>query len=87
MKSLPKSETAAIPKMTKSDYLATVITRQARRTLMDLQLRAKEALKALSKRDYPLALGAFAGMEERIRKNNQRLQVLCEAAQKQTRKQ
>ena len=72
--------------MARQDYLADLIVREAKRTLRDLHTRSAEALKALNARDYNLALGAFAGLEEQIRKTNNRLQVLCEAAQKQTRK-
>ena len=72
--------------MNEPDHIAAIVVGEAKRTLKDLQTRSIEALKALDAKDYQLALGAFAGLEEQIRKTNNRLQVLSEATQKQTRK-
>src|SRR5579872_1488864 len=69
-KSLPRKASVTKKTMNEPDHIAAIVVGEAKRTLKDLQTRSIEALKALDAKDYQLALGAFAGLEEQIRKTN-----------------
>jgi hypothetical protein len=74
------------PTMSEDDILVALIVEAVKNTLTDLEQRSKEALKALEKRDYAVALGALSGMEAQIQHVSSRLMILYEVQQRQKQK-
>ena len=72
--------------MSEDDILVSLIVEAVKKTLTDLEQRSREALKALEKRSYAVALGALSGMEAQIQHASTRLMILYEVQQKHRRK-
>jgi len=69
---------------TEKDTSTEIIMDVAKKTLLDIQQRCSESLKALEQRDFLVVIGALAGLEEQIQFVIVRLMVLREIKEYKT---